>query len=112
MRGFGVKETDPAITHIRANSPFEFDEDKSPIIVCDWTGNFKKGKFTLDPTWIGKTKKLNALHIIGAFFTAGATLLSPLRQETYKSILKFDGADDDWGKLSYANRLQDTEQSK
>ena len=37
-KGFGIKETAPAIIHVRANSPFEFDEDKSPIIVCDWEG--------------------------------------------------------------------------
>ena len=112
MRGFGVKETDPAILHIKADSPFEFDEDRSPIIVCDWTGNFKKGTFKLDPTWIGKTKKINALHIFGAFFTAGATLLRPLRQESYKNILRFDGAECDWGKLSYAESVSKTEQSK
>ncbi|SHK56739.1 hypothetical protein [Xylanibacter ruminicola] len=112
MRGFGVKETEPAVVHIKANSPFEFDEDKSPIIVCDWTGNFKKGKFWLNPTWIVKTKKLNAFHIVGAFFTAGVTLLSPLRQEAYKNILRFDGEEADWGKLSYANSLEDTKQSK
>jgi hypothetical protein len=113
MRGFGVKETDPAIVHIKANSPFEFDEDRSPIIVCDWTGNFKKGKFWLNPTWIGKTKKLNALHIVGAFFTAGVTLLSPLRQEAYKNILRFDGEEADWGKLTYSTSgVQYTEQKK
>ena len=33
-RGFGIKETSPAVVHVKANSPFEFDEDRSPIIVC------------------------------------------------------------------------------
>ena len=31
-KGFGVKETDPAIVHIRANTPFEFDDDRSHFI--------------------------------------------------------------------------------
>jgi hypothetical protein len=111
-KGFGVKETDPAIVHIRANTPFEFDDDRSPIIVCDWTGNYKKGTFKLNPTWILKTKKLSPLHIFGALFTAGATLLKPLRQEAYKSKLFFDGADADWGKMSYAKSVTDTKQER
>ena len=111
-KGFGVKETDPAIVHIRANTPFEFDDDRSPIIVCDWTGNYKKGTSKLHPTWILKTKKLSPLHIFGALFTAGATLLKPLRQEAYKSKLFFDGADADWGKMSYAKSVTDTKQER
>jgi hypothetical protein len=111
-KGFGVKETDPAIVHIRANTPFEFDDDRSPIIVCDWTGNYKKGTFELNPTWVLKTKKLSVFHVFGALFTAGATLLKPLRQEAYKSKLFFDGADADWGKMSYASSVTSTEQTR
>lgn len=109
-RGFGAKETDPAVVHVRADSPFEFDKDKSPIIVSDWEGNFKKGTFTLETTRVAKKKKHSALKIIGAFFTYGATLLVPPSEIYYKSILNFDGAQADWGKLDYAPEIMKTEQ--
>ena len=63
-------------------------------------------------SYILKTKKLSPLHIFGALFTAGATLLKPLRQEAYKSKLFFDGADADWGKMSYAKSVTDTKQER
>ena len=108
-KGFGVKETDPALIHVRADSPFEFDEDKSPIIVCEWQGNFKKGIFRLNPTWVIK-QKMSAGKIFGAFFTLGLTLIPDL--ELYKHLIKFDGKDADWGSLSYASDPQKTEQTK
>lgn len=110
-RGFGIKETDPAVVHVRANSPFEFDEDKSPIIVCDWEGNYKKGTFTLGSTWISKKKGPSVLSIIGAVFTSGATLmLNSYAETSYKKVINFDGADSDWGKLTYVNNIMKTEQ--
>lgn len=107
-RGFGVKETKPAVIHVKAKSPFEFDEDRSPIIVCDWEGNFKKGTFTLGSTSISKTGKVGFGRIIGALFTYGATLLIPLSETSYKKIIHFDGTEEDWGKMSYASKIQDT----
>ena len=44
QRGFGIKKTEAAKLHIKADSPFEFEGDKSPIIVFDWVGDFKKIK--------------------------------------------------------------------
>lgn len=112
-KGFGIKETDPAIIHVRANSPFEFDEDRSPIIVCDWEGNYKKGTFSLGSTWVSKKKNNTLLKIIGGLFTFGATLFSgPLSETSYKKIIQFDGATDDWGKMSYVSDIMKTEQSK
>ena len=111
-RGFGVKETDPGFIHIKADSPFEFEADKAPIIVFDWEGNYKKGKFKLNTTWIYKKKKPSALAIVGAVFTYGMTLLSSLKVTAYKKMIMFDGADNDWGKLSYVSNMMDTEQSK
>lgn len=111
-KGFGVKETAPAIIHVRANSPFEFDEDKSPIIVCDWEGNYKKGTFTLGSTWISKTKGPSVWSIIGAAFTYGATLIGSFKETSYKKTIQFDGADSDWGKMSYVDDIMKTEQSK
>jgi len=112
-RGFGIKETDPAVVHVRANSPFEFDEDKSPIIVCDWEGNYKKGTFDLGSTWIATKKGPSVLSIIGAVFTYGATLLlNSFNETSYKKVIHFDGATDDWGKLTYVSDIMKTEQSK
>ena len=111
-RGFGVKETDPGFIHIKADSPFEFEADKAPIIIFDWEGNYKKGTFELGSTWIYKKKKPSALAIVGAVFTYGATLLTSLKVTAYKKMIMFDGADDDWGKLSYVSNMMDTEQSK
>lgn len=111
-KGFGIKETDPAYIHIRANSPFEFDEDKCPIIALDWEGDFKKGSFTLSTTRISKTKKASALSIVGAIFTYGATLLlNSYNQTHFKSRLKFDGPNSDWGKMTYVNDIMKTEQT-
>ena len=111
-RGFGVKETKPAVLHVMANSPFEFDEDRSPIIVCDWEGNFKKGTFRLSSTNVSKQGKVGIGRIIGAIFTYGAMLLVPLSETSYKKVIHFDGATSDWGKMTYVGRLQDTKQEK
>jgi len=109
-KGFGVKETSPAVVHIRANSPFEFDEDKSPMIVCDWEGNFKKGTFTMSHTWILKKKGNFLGRFIGGLFTFGAMWYVPLSETAYKKIIHFDGATSDWGKLNYVNDIMDTGQ--
>jgi hypothetical protein len=109
-KGFGIKETSPAVVHVRANSPFEFDEDRSPIIVCDWEGNYKKGTFELSPTRIAKKKGNFLGRFLGGFFTFGATWFVPLSETTYKQIIHFDGAATDWGKLSYASDIMKTGQ--
>lgn len=109
-RGFGVKESSPAVVHVKADSPFEFDTDKSPIIICDWEGNYKKGTFELNPTRIYKKKGNFFGRLFGGLFTFGATWFVPLSEVTYKQIQHFDGASSDWGKLSYANDIMKTEQ--
>lgn len=111
-RGFRAKETDPAIIHVKADSPFEFDTDKSPIIVCDWEGNYKKGTFNLATTRIAKKKGNTALKVIGAVFTYGATLLTPPSEIYYKSVVNFDGAKADWGQLTYVPTILLTGQDK
>src|SRR5574344_340421 len=107
-KGFGVKETDPAIVHVKADSPFEFDADKSPIIVCDWVGNFKKGTFTLETTSISKVKKPGLLLSI---LTYGmASLYTQLDTQNYKKIIQFDGANAEWGNMSYAKTISESSQ--
>lgn len=111
MKGFGIKETAPAYIHVRADSPFEFDEDKCPMIVCDWEGNYKKGTFNLMPTWIIKKKGLTALQIMAAPFTYGLSLLGSKEDTEYKRAILFDGADSDWGKVTYVDDIMQTEQT-
>lgn len=111
LKGFGIKETSPAVIHVRANSPFEFDEDRSPIIICDWEGNYKKGTFELKETWIRKVKKPSLLRIIGAAYTLGLSMLNSYKETSYKRIIKFDGANTIWGKMTYVNDMMKTEQT-
>ena len=111
MRGFGMKETAPAVIHLKANSPFEFPEDRSPIIVCDWTGNYKKGTFALRPTWIAKQKGVSFMSILAAPLTFGTSvMLNSFRETVYKKVLHFDGVSANWGKMSYVNNIMATEQ--
>lgn len=115
-QGFGVKESTPAKVHVRASSPFEFEEDKSPVIVCDWEGDFKNGTFKLSSTRISKQKKMNflaaGLLTIASGGLAAGLLTTPISETTYKSIINFDGDNADWGKLTYAPELLKTKQSK
>lgn len=111
-KGFGIKETAPATIHVKANSPYEFDEDKSPIIVCDWEGNYNKGTFDLSSTWISKKKGNIFGIIVGALFTGGISLLSPLEETVYKKSILFDGVNDNWGPLTYVSSIMQTKQSK
>lgn len=109
-KGFGIKETAPAYIHIKADSPFEFEHDKSPIIVCDWEGNYKKGTFNLGSTWISKKKGPSVLSILGAVFTYGLTLINSYQEIAYKKEVIFDGPKTDWGKLTYVPNIMQTKQ--
>lgn len=114
MRGFGIKEADPAKIHILANSPFEFEEDKSPIIVCDWDGNFKKGEFTLATTRIKKEKKKGMFGAIMASLVMGpaAMTLVSFEEIYYNSVIKFDGSNANWGNMSFVDDILKTKQEK
>ena len=79
-KGFGVKEEDPIKIHFKASTPFEFDEDRSPIIVADWDGNFKKGFFNL----------YDIRMIVFSMFESIPTA---------KHSLIFEGEDADWGQM-------------
>lgn len=108
-RGFGVKKTEAAKVHVKADTPFEFESDRSPVIVCDWTGDFKKGTFELNPTRIAKKKGMSVGKAIFATFATiatggvGAVLFADFDATFYKSEIHFTGENDDWGKMSYMN---------
>lgn len=109
-KGFGVKETKPLTINVKAESPFEFEEDKSPLIVCDWVGKFKKGTFTLNYAGIIKAQKTGFLANL---LTLGqAAVLANLLADYYKSSIVFEGAEADWGEMSYVNNIQFTKQEK
>lgn len=106
-RGFGVKKTEASKLYVKANSPFEFEQDKSPVIVCDWTGDYKKGTFKLDPTWVSKKKGMSlGMAVLASFATIatgglGAILFTNNEDTYYKKEIVFCGEDDDWGKMTY-----------
>lgn len=83
-RGFGIKETKPLEINVKADSPYEFDQEKAPLIICDWKGNFKKGTFELSP--IGKIK---------FDWSTGIA-------DYVKSIIVFQGIEVDWGEMKYS----------
>lgn len=110
--GFGVKETKPLVINIRATNPYdvEFPEDKSPLIVCDWTGNFKKGTFELNYVGVKKAEKTGIL--LNLLTYGQAAMLAKLSASYYKSIVSFDGAESDWGKMTFAKMMELTNQKK
>lgn len=108
MKGFGIKETAPAKIHVKANTPFEFNEDKSPLVVCDWEGNFKKGTFDLHSTYISKTKNVAAALLL-AGLTYG-TSMALIKEDVYKRAIVFDGLQADWGKMTNVKSIMLTNQ--
>lgn len=114
MRGFGIKETSPAKIHVRANSPFEFDEDRQPMVVADWEGDYKRGTFNLGSTWISKTKGPSVLEVLGAMFVGymGYDASLSFKETSYKKVITFDGINSDWGKMTYVKTIMETEQNK
>lgn len=107
--GFGIKKTEFAKIHLKADSPFEFENDRSPLTVCDWTGDVKKGTFRLSPVWVSKKKGMSfGKGLLAGLATvatggAGAALFftTDLSQINYKSSIIFDGKNEDWGKMTY-----------
>lgn len=120
QQGFGVKETESALVHIKGNSPFEFDADRSPIIVTDWEGDFKKGTFVLSNTRIAKMGSGNkGARAIAGVLTLGYSellragmkaALESLDVNFYKSKIQFDGENSDWGTLKFVKNKIETGQ--
>ena len=98
-KGFDIKETGPIRIHVKANTPFEFEEDKAPIIGCEWIGNYKEGTFNLKEIWVPNEDNISARDV---YYT--------IPSQTYKCVFKFDGTDSDWGKMKYASWADETEQ--
>lgn len=108
-RGFGVKKTEAAKVYLKADSPFEFEQDKSPVIVCDWTGNYRKGTFNLVPVIISKKKGMSVGKALFATFAtvatggAGAVLFMNDESTYFKKEIIFCGENANWGKMKYLN---------
>ncbi len=109
-KGFGVKETKPVEINMCAENPYdkEMDLEKSPLIVCDWVGNFKKGTFDLQHLGILKVKKTGFLANL---FTLGsAAILAALTADYYKDVIVFKGTEVDLGKMIYAPTIESAKQ--
>ena len=109
-KGFAVKEQKPAVIHVKAENPFEFESDKSPIMLADWEGDYKKGTFTLQSAKPAKSDKS-----FGSIFKAmlhSYAFGGPLTLDSkyYKSIIQFDGTNVDWGEMTYAKSVKDAVQ--
>lgn len=107
-KGFGIKETKPLEINVKAEQPFEFDQDKSPLIVCDWKGNFKKGTFELSYVGILKAKRTSFWENLLTY--GAAAYLAQLSADYYKSIINFQGTEVDWGKMKYSPMIEFTNQ--
>lgn len=111
-KGFGVKETKPVLINVRANNPYdpETDLEKSPLIVADWKGNFKKGTFEMEHIGVRKVEKTG---ILANIFTLGyAALVANVLADYYKDIIVFEGAEVDWGEMNYASSIESAVQKK
>ena len=77
------------------------------MVVYDWEGNFKKGTFKLNSTWVPKKKKMSfGKALLAGFATVatggvGALLFVDLDNTIYKRSVTFDGQNDNWGKMTY-----------
>lgn len=106
-RGFGIKKTEAAKIHIRADQPFEFESDRSPVIATDWEGEFKKGKFDIKRIWVKKKEGKGFGKILfsslATIATGGATAFLFMNDEEtfYKREVLFTGMNEDWGKMKY-----------
>lgn len=106
-QGFGVKEQAPAYIQVKATTPFEYAEDRSPVIVADWSPNEKKGEFALSPIQVSKAKT-NGWAIFGAILlapiTAGASaglLATAYSEDYYKTVVYWNGDEANWHKMGY-----------
>lgn len=111
-RGFGVKETDNAQIHVKADSPFEFEADRAPLIIADWVGDYKKGTFTLDPIRVSKVKKSFGQKMLSNFLFGSGSKFVPLFETVYKSEIDFDGSNANWGELKYVDEYFKTKQKE
>ena len=103
-KGFGVKETKSLEINILADSPYEFDQDKSPLVICDWKGNFKKGTFELSIVGIKKAQKTGFWENVLTY--GAAAYLANLTADFYKSVPVFQGTEVDWGKMTYSPTIE------
>ncbi len=97
-KGFAVKEQKPAIIHVKAEYPFEFESDKSPIMLADWEGDYKKGTFTLQvarPVKTDKSFTSIGISLLASVLTKGQGPFT-LDNKYYKSVNQFDGTNVDW----------------
>lgn len=121
-QGFGVKETSPGIVHVKCSSPFEFESDRSPIIVADWEGNFKKGTFKLANTRVAKqgaagkilnnafVKGLTKALTVGSELEGMEEIYQDLYTTYYKSVIQFEGESSDWGTMKFVDDKMKTGQ--
>ena len=111
-KGFGVKEQKPAIIHIKAEWPFEKDNQKPTGLFSDWEGNYKKGTFTLVCPSPSKADKSFSSYLKGTLRNALTGTNAPLDRKYYESVYQFDGENSDWGEMNFVDDINKTMQAK
>lgn len=100
-RSLAAKEVLPAMICTGAESPFEYEEEKSPILSYDISINLKKGEFTLGEI-VTRETKTNIFRIFASVYTMG--LVSPIttknkNQFNNKMVIKWLGNTVDFSKI-------------
>lgn len=122
FQGFDLKKTEKVKINVKAESPFEFEKDKSPLVVTDWEGNFEKGTFKLFPIEILANKpypfvlfsmerarrhleKRGGVTLYNSSLPAGVA--GDWVAQSFKSIVLLEGISVDWGKMKYSKYICD-----
>lgn len=99
-KSLSARTVKPAMICASANSPFEYEDEKSPIMSYDITINLKKGRFTLSPVVI-TNEKTNFFRLIGSVYTMG--LISPVtkanKNQFHQKVINWIGTDVDFTKI-------------
>lgn len=99
-KSLSARTVKPAMVCVGAESPFEYDTEKSPIMSYDITINLKKGRFTLGKIVITEVKT-NFFRILGSVYTAG--LISPVtkanKNQFNQMVINWVGNEIDFSKI-------------
>lgn len=99
-KSLAAKKVLPARVCVTADTPFEYEEEKSPIMSYDIEIALKKGRFSLSPV-VTREVKTNFLRILGSIYTAG--LISPIsvdnKNQFHDKVIQWLGPNVDFTKI-------------
>lgn len=99
-KSLSAKKVKPAMVCVAAERPFEYEEEKSPIMLYDININLKKGRFSLEPV-VTTEVKTNVFRLIGSVYTMG--LISPItksnKNQFNQKVINWIGTNVDFTKI-------------